>query len=240
MNKEAQLYAEEQRKQLMDTHAVISELAKSIDELNQKYVTPPTELTVSGEVEVNTEKAVEVTNLHELSEQLTSLETTLAKAIADNSYKPVDTVTVKNIKDATNDTIKVTNLKELSKYFATLEKAIKANQPIVNVDKQVIELPTDPRKPIAVRLSDGKAFYNAVSQGLAGITFPSVMSSPSYATRITTSGSDTYVGEALPGTSTSAAAWRIQKIDTNGNITWKDGNDNFDNTATDLTAGSFS
>lgn len=60
------------------------------------------------------------------------------------------------------------------------------------------------------------------------------------ATKITTSGSDTYVGEAAPGTSQATAKWRIQKIDTNGNITWKDGDANFDNTATDLTTGSFS
>lgn len=61
-----------------------------------------------------------------------------------------------------------------------------------------------------------------------------------YAMRITTSGTDTYIGEALPGTTDATAAWRIQKIDTDGNTTWKDGDAEFDNTATDLTAGSFS
>lgn len=60
------------------------------------------------------------------------------------------------------------------------------------------------------------------------------------ATKITTSGTDTYVGEALPGSSQAAAVWRIQKIDNDGNVTWKDGDSEFDNTATDLTAGSFS
>lgn len=65
-------------------------------------------------------------------------------------------------------------------------------------------------------------------------------SSASYATKITTSGTDTYVGEAVPGSAQASAVWRIQKIDTNGNVTWKDGDALFDNTATDLTTGSFS
>lgn len=42
----------------------------------------------------------------------------------------------------------------------------------------------------------------------------------------------TYKGEAVPGTLTSAASWRIQKITTNSeddiSITWASGNSNFD------------
>ena len=42
-----------------------------------------------------------------------------------------------------------------------------------------------------------------------------------------------YYGEAVPGTPTSAASWRIKRMvfGTNGNLTttWADGNDSFDN-----------
>lgn len=60
------------------------------------------------------------------------------------------------------------------------------------------------------------------------------------AIKITKSGTDTFVAEAAPGSSYSDAVWRIQKITSTGNVTWKDGDDAFDNTATDITIGSFS
>jgi hypothetical protein len=47
-----------------------------------------------------------------------------------------------------------------------------------------------------------------------------------------TSAGYTYICEASPGTATSAASWRIQKItDATGSIAWADGNGNFDNIA---------
>lgn len=64
----------------------------------------------------------------------------------------------------------------------------------------------------------------------------------SYAQKVTTSGSVTYVAIAVPGTAQSAAAWQVKKIDdTTGTITtWADGDANFDNIATDLTALTYS
>ncbi len=59
------------------------------------------------------------------------------------------------------------------------------------------------------------------------------------AVKITTSGSTYYIGIANPGTAQSAEAWQAQKIvddGTNFVITWADGNQNYDNIATDLTA----
>ena len=58
-----------------------------------------------------------------------------------------------------------------------------------------------------------------------------------YALKRTVVGAVTYVAEALPGTLQAAGAWRVQKIDSSSGtvITWADGNDNFDNVATDLT-----
>jgi hypothetical protein len=41
----------------------------------------------------------------------------------------------------------------------------------------------------------------------------------------------TYVGEAVIGTATSSATWRIKKLNSTSGliITWADGNDSFDN-----------
>ena len=61
-----------------------------------------------------------------------------------------------------------------------------------------------------------------------------------YALVITPSGGFTYIGEAYPGTSTATAAWRCSRVDSNGTTVWADGDANFDNTATDLTAHSYS
>ena len=59
-----------------------------------------------------------------------------------------------------------------------------------------------------------------------------------YAQRLVTSGSITYIAIAPIGTSSSDAKWQAKKIDTTSGvvITWADGDDNFDNVATDLSA----
>ena len=62
------------------------------------------------------------------------------------------------------------------------------------------------------------------------------------AVKVTVVGSVTYVGDASPGSSQASAVWRCKKVDaTTGTVvTWADGNTNFDNVATDLTALSYS
>lgn len=62
------------------------------------------------------------------------------------------------------------------------------------------------------------------------------------ATKVTISGSITYVAEAPVGTSQASAAWRCRQIDESDDtlITWADGDADFDNVATDLTALSYS
>lgn len=62
------------------------------------------------------------------------------------------------------------------------------------------------------------------------------------ATKVTVSGSVTYIGVAPPGTAQSTAGWQCKKVDeTTGTvITWADGNTNFDNVATDLTSLTYS
>lgn len=65
----------------------------------------------------------------------------------------------------------------------------------------------------------------------------------SVAMKVTVSGSDTYVAIAAPGTAQATATWQVKKITESGattTTTWADGNANFDNAATDLTALSYS
>lgn len=62
------------------------------------------------------------------------------------------------------------------------------------------------------------------------------------ATKITVVGSVTYVAKASTGALQADAVWQCKKIDeTTGTvITWANGDSNFDNTATDLTALTYS
>ena len=64
----------------------------------------------------------------------------------------------------------------------------------------------------------------------------------SLAIKITESGAVTYVATAAPGTAQSTAKWQAKKIDETSGlvITFADGNGNYDNVATDLTALSYS
>jgi len=63
-----------------------------------------------------------------------------------------------------------------------------------------------------------------------------------YALKMTTAGSVDYVAEADTGTAFATPLWRAKKVDSTTGIviTWADGNANFDNSATDLTALTYS
>lgn len=64
------------------------------------------------------------------------------------------------------------------------------------------------------------------------------------ATKITESGNYTYIGKAVIGSSQANAVWQCMRIDESvaGTtvITWADGDANYNNIATDLTALSYS
>lgn len=64
----------------------------------------------------------------------------------------------------------------------------------------------------------------------------------SLATKITVSGDVTYVAVAAPGTAESSALWQCKKIDGSSGtvVTFADGDSNFDNVATDLSALTYS
>ena len=68
------------------------------------------------------------------------------------------------------------------------------------------------------------------------------ISGDNWATKVTTVGSITYVGLAAPGSVQSDAVWQAKKVDqTTGTIiTWADGDADFNNVATDLSALSYS
>lgn len=63
-----------------------------------------------------------------------------------------------------------------------------------------------------------------------------------FATKVTVDGLVTYVAKAVIGSSQASAVWQAKKIDetTGVVITWADGNSDFDNVATDLTALTYS
>lgn len=65
-----------------------------------------------------------------------------------------------------------------------------------------------------------------------------------YAKKITVSGNYTYIATATLGTVDATATWRVFRIDVSvagdTRFTWCDGDDNFNNVATDLTALTYS
>jgi hypothetical protein len=62
------------------------------------------------------------------------------------------------------------------------------------------------------------------------------------ALKVTTEGDITYVAQAKEGSIQSDAVWQCKKIDSTTGvvITWADGNSQYDNIATDLTALTYS
>ena len=88
--------------------------------------------------------------------------------------------------------------------------------------------------------------YKALSvqgYGFDGVSLQR-LTADALAIKVTVSGDLTYIGIAAPGTAEATAKWQCKKVDegTPGTtiITWADGNANFDNAATDLTALSYS
>lgn len=67
-------------------------------------------------------------------------------------------------------------------------------------------------------------------------------SSDAYALKMTVSGAITYIAKAPVGSDQADAVWQVQKLDESSGlvITWADGDEDFDNIATDLTSLSYS
>lgn len=58
--------------------------------------------------------------------------------------------------------------------------------------------------------------------------------------KITEAGGYTYVAKSAIGTAVSSADWKVFRVDSSGNKLYADGNANYDNVATDLTALTYS
>jgi len=88
--------------------------------------------------------------------------------------------------------------------------------------------------------------YNVVAMqplGHDGVSLQRI-NADNMAVKITVSGSYTYIALAATGTAQATAKWQVKRIYDDGagttTITWADGDSEFDNVATDLTALSYS
>jgi len=170
MDKGQELLQEEQLDTLKTLVTEINGLKEALtNELVVKQTNNPDKLEVSGTVKVNTEKEVAITNIEDFTSGLDALGDKLYTIIKESSHKPLDSVTIKNIEQAIAKEIKVSNLSELTRELQAVKQAIldSDKQPIVNVEKQEVVFPTDPKKPMAVRLSDGKSFYTAMTAAVS-------------------------------------------------------------------------
>jgi phenylpyruvate tautomerase PptA (4-oxalocrotonate tautomerase family) len=163
------LYNEEQLQQLK---CIAKQLSGSaiipIPEMPKKMQTEVVnEITakVIGSIEVDNKPFTELgESMQKALEQVAS---EITRAVIENAPKPVTEVSVKNIDDAKQKTVTVDNLGKLEKSITELIRTIIDNQPIVNVEKQELRLPRSAKEAIAVRLSDGKGFYNAITQAVS-------------------------------------------------------------------------
>lgn len=286
-----ELYQEENREILKGLVAGVELLAKSLEDdrhINVVNEIPDT-TKVEGSVEItNPQQSVSVDNLEEVKEALKGFADEIKKAIENNSYKPVEVVSIKNSEDLKAKSVEISNISEFKDYLSDVVQAIQDNQPVVNVAKQAIDWPRTAKEAISVRLSDGKSFYTAIANAVAsgggipvsmtrnsqtamavvnpdgtpiggssgGLTDAELRATPVevegtfYSTTAqyaviaddVTTGGVVYVGYADPGTATSAASWRIKKIDTSNYpiTTWADGNSNFDNVYDNRTSLTYS
>lgn len=149
-----------------------------------------------------------------------------------------------------------TDLKPLERGLEKVEKAVKAVKipETPKTDTSGIEKRIDKSNKLLKEIVEkpvgggggGGASWPAINEN--EITHPLTVDSHGnlkivdtpMAKKITAVGSITYIASATPGTAQATAAWQVQKVDESvaGTtvITWADGNANFDNVATDLTA----
>lgn len=198
-----ELIAEEQRQLLLDIRKLLKNNKRLVEKQIDQYEPPKDNLVVSGKVEVNTQKEVEVSNLKELKDSFELMTKNVEEAIKQN--KPVSEMIVSNIADAVAKTVSVDNLDKVTdKLDGIIEAVSKRDKPVVNVSKQEIKLPTSPKDPISVRLSDGKSFYSAITS-LAGAlqSFPLVTSTQTGGLALAVANSD---GSPISGGSSTPSS----------------------------------
>lgn len=151
----------EQKQLLKDTKVVLNNVHKTMASLDKKYVAPVDEVTVTN--------PAQPTDLQPVIDSLNKRTANIEQAIKNIPLAP-DAVTVKNMTDAQVDTVSIKNLHEITKELKAVRADLSAleTQPIVQVTKEELSLPTSPSKPLAVRLSDGKSWYKAQFSAVAG------------------------------------------------------------------------
>lgn len=121
---------------------------------------------VVGDITVNDKPFNALSSVIKSELELTTA--SIVKAVLESVQKPQTEVTVKNIEGAKTKTVTVDNLAGLEKQINRLVEKVVENRPIVNVEKQTLDMPTSANNPISVRLSDGKSFYNAILSAVSG------------------------------------------------------------------------
>lgn len=160
-----ELYNEEQRQLMIEVRDGLYKMAEALEMFTAKYEQPKEEVSIKGQVEVNTQDSVKVENLKDINFKEEAKEIT--EAIKNSKVK---SVTVENIKDAIPKEIKVTNQKNYDKDLKNIVQAIQDQR--LEVTTKETKFPDSPRNYVSVRLTDGKAFYNAlttVGQAIANI-----------------------------------------------------------------------
>ena len=256
------LQFEESRQIWLDTKAVADQTVEKLNDLIDKYEKPHQIQEVSGELHVNTETSLEITNFISLKTYFDNLSTEISNAIKDNSHKPLSEIKIANFPEFPKNL----DIKNASAIYTPIINAIKdVNvQPVVNVAKQDVKFPTNPKDAIAVRLSDGKRFYTALAAVTSAVqSIPTVRSATTevnvvavanpdgtainddidYSTRLddTSTVNTIYIGKAPVGSSESSAVWQIAKLDTSSGLkkTWS-GNAGFTQVWTDRTSLTYS
>ena len=161
------LQFEELRQIWLDSKKVAEQTQEKIQLLLESYEKPHAIQKVEGRLEVNTEKNVNVENLHALKGYFENISEQISKTIENNSHKPLSEIKVLNFPEPPKN-IDIKNADAITRPIIEAINKIDT-APEVIVQKQDIQFPTTPRNPISVRLSDGKSFYNAISQAVAGI-----------------------------------------------------------------------
>lgn len=211
-------------RQLEDLNDLIKELPRSYPEMPAfpEIPVPP--------------DAVSVTNLGEVTEWLGKVVEAVAKLKLDptievkapevNVAAPVvnapDLDPLLKAVKALDIKAPVVNVPDTSKSFQALSKAVGEVKRAI----ESLSFPV-PNYVLPFKDSSGKAVQLLVD-GNGSITSASAALTLRYDE--TTSATYTYIGDATPGTATSAATWRIKRM-TNADTTiiWADGNSNFDN-----------
>ena len=169
MDKDTELYLEEQRQASIDLLLVTKELHNEIKTLRESYEAPRDRVEVSGNVSVNTEKSVELINPDAISkgiiDKLEDVIIRFAESVEKNKAIIPNKFIVENIADAITKEVSVLNQPDMNDFAQKLIRAIEENKTEYSVQK--VEFPTSPSKPIAVRLSDGKSFYKAIFNAVA-------------------------------------------------------------------------